>query len=140
MIRRCRRLPGVICRRRFHLDFFWWSFWFGLLWLIVVGCRGSVTVITYERVESVSAAADTSPTPGTRINGGSCCSLEQREKVAFCTIDRWQISLFINHELQSPLGFATLDKAAALALATATPLTDLRQYMNSHLGFSNLKI
>ena len=42
--------------------------------------------------------------------------------------------------VQSPLGFATLDKAAALALATATPLTDLRQYINSNLGFSNLKI
>ena len=42
--------------------------------------------------------------------------------------------------LQSTLGFATLDKAAALGLATATPLTDLRQYINSNLGFSNLKI
>ena len=42
--------------------------------------------------------------------------------------------------IQSPLGFATLDKAAALGLATATPLTDLRQYINSDLGFSNLKI
>ena len=43
-------------------------------------------------------------------------------------------------QLQSTLGFATLDKAAALGLATATPLTDLRQYINSNLGFSNLKI
>ena len=42
--------------------------------------------------------------------------------------------------LQSPLGFATLDKAAALDLATVTPLTDLRQYINSDLGFSDLKI
>ena len=38
------------------------------------------------------------------------------------------------------MGFETLDKAAALGLATATPLTDLRQYINSNLGFSNLKI
>ena len=29
--------------------------------------------------------------------------------------------------IQCPLGFATLNKAAALALATATPMTDLRQ-------------
>ena len=42
--------------------------------------------------------------------------------------------------VQSPLGFATLDKAAALVLATATPLTDLRQYINSDLGFSDLEI
>ena len=41
--------------------------------------------------------------------------------------------------VQCPLGFATLDKAAALGLATATPLTDLRQYINSDLGFSDLK-
>ena len=37
-------------------------------------------------------------------------------------------------------GFETLDKAAALGLETATPLTDPRQYINSNLGFSNLKI
>ena len=43
-------------------------------------------------------------------------------------------------KLQSTLGFETLDKAAALGLETATPLTDLRQYINSNLGFSNLKI
>ena len=46
----------------------------------------------------------------------------------------------IQKQLQSTLGFETLDKAAALGLATATPLTDLRQYINSNLGFSNLKI
>ena len=43
-------------------------------------------------------------------------------------------------KVQCPLGFATLDKAAALALATATPLTDLRQYINSDLGYSDLEI
>ena len=42
--------------------------------------------------------------------------------------------------VQCPLGFATLDKAAALALTTATPLTDLRQYINSDLGYSDLEI
>ena len=42
--------------------------------------------------------------------------------------------------LQSTLGFETLDIAAALDLETATPLTDPRQYINSNLGFSNLKI
>ena len=45
----------------------------------------------------------------------------------------------VHYDVQCPLGFATLDKAAALALATAT-LTDLRQYINSDLGFSDLKI
>ena len=38
------------------------------------------------------------------------------------------------------MGFETLDKAAALGLETATPLTDPRQYINSNLGFRNLKI
>ena len=42
--------------------------------------------------------------------------------------------------VQSTLGFETLDKAAALGLETATPLTDPRKYINSNLGFSNLKI
>ena len=42
--------------------------------------------------------------------------------------------------VQLTLGFETLDKAAALDLETATPLTDPRQYINSNLGFRNLKI
>ena len=42
--------------------------------------------------------------------------------------------------IQCPLDIETLDKAAALDLATATPLTDLRQYINSNLGFSDLKM
>ena len=54
-------------------------------------------------------------------------------------------SLIFIHEfeqnvVQSTLGFETLDKAAALGLETATPLTDPRQYINSNLGFRNLKI
>ena len=44
------------------------------------------------------------------------------------------------NQIQSPLGFATLDKAAALGLATATPMTDLRQYINSDFGFNDLEI
>ena len=43
-------------------------------------------------------------------------------------------------KIQCPLGFATLGKAAALALATSRALTDLRQYINSDLGFSDLKM
>ena len=46
----------------------------------------------------------------------------------------------IREQLQSPLGFATLDKAAARDLVTATPSTDLRQYINSDFGFSDLEI
>ena len=41
--------------------------------------------------------------------------------------------------VQCPLGFATLDKAAALALATSRAVTDLRQYINSDLGYNDLK-
>ena len=43
-------------------------------------------------------------------------------------------------KIQSPLGFAALDKAAALGLATSRAVTDLRQYINSDLGYSDLKI
>ena len=42
--------------------------------------------------------------------------------------------------IQCPLDIATLDKAAALAIATATRVTDLRQYINSDLGYNDLKI
>ena len=43
-------------------------------------------------------------------------------------------------EIQCPLGFATLDKAAALGLATSRAVTDLRRYINSDLEFSELKM
>ena len=46
----------------------------------------------------------------------------------------------IHLTIQCPLGFATLDKAAALALATSRAVTDLSQYINSDLGYSDLKI
>ena len=42
-------------------------------------------------------------------------------------------------QLQCQLDIATLDIAAALAIATATRVTDLRQYINSDLGYSDLK-
>ena len=45
-----------------------------------------------------------------------------------------------NMEIPCPLGFATLGKAAALALVTSRALTDLCQYINSDLGFSDLEI
>ena len=41
--------------------------------------------------------------------------------------------------VQCPLDIATLDKAAALAIATSTPATNLRQYINSDLGYYDLK-
>ena len=41
--------------------------------------------------------------------------------------------------VQCPLDKATLDIAAALAIATSTPVTNLRQYINSDLGYNDLK-
>ena len=41
--------------------------------------------------------------------------------------------------IQCPLDIATLDKAAALPIATSTPVTNLRQYINSDLGYNDLK-
>ena len=42
--------------------------------------------------------------------------------------------------IQCPLDIETLDKAAALDLATSKAVTDLRQYINSNLGYSDLEI
>ena len=42
--------------------------------------------------------------------------------------------------IQCPLYIATLDIAAALPIATSKPVTNLRQYINSDLGYSDLKI
>ena len=42
--------------------------------------------------------------------------------------------------IQCPLDIATLDKAAALPIATSTPVTDLRHYINSNLVYNDLKI
>ena len=38
------------------------------------------------------------------------------------------------------MGFATLDKAAALGLATSRDVTELHQYINTDLGYSDLKL
>ena len=37
------------------------------------------------------------------------------------------------------LDITTLDKAAALLIATSNPATNLRQYINSDLGYNGLK-
>ena len=42
--------------------------------------------------------------------------------------------------IQCPLDIETLDKAAALDLATSKAVTDLRQYINRNLGYSDLEI
>ena len=42
--------------------------------------------------------------------------------------------------VQCPLDIATLDIAAALPIATSTSVTNLRQYINSDLGYYDLKI
>ena len=42
--------------------------------------------------------------------------------------------------VQCPLDTATLDKAAALPIATSTPVTDLRQYIKYNLVYNDLKI
>ena len=64
--------------------------------------------------------------------------------VMYCVISVNSRPIFIyiefGDQIQSPLGFATLDKAAALGLATSRAVTDLRQYINSDLGYSDLKI
>ena len=41
--------------------------------------------------------------------------------------------------MQCPLDKATLDIAAALPIATSTAVTNLRQYMNSDLGYNDFK-
>ena len=41
--------------------------------------------------------------------------------------------------VQCPLDITTLDKAAALLIATSNPATNLRQYINSDLGYNDLK-
>ena len=66
------------------------------------------------------------------------------ERESLCSLLKKNVGLFRSpqklHLVQSPLGFATLDKAPALALATIRAVTDLRQYINSDLGYSDLKI
>ena len=45
----------------------------------------------------------------------------------------------MDNVVQCPLDITTLDKAAALPIATSTPATNLRQYINSDLGYNDLK-
>ena len=45
----------------------------------------------------------------------------------------------ILNTVQYPVDIATLDIAAALPNATSTPVTNLRQYINSDLGYNDLK-
>ena len=42
--------------------------------------------------------------------------------------------------IQCPSDIATLDIAAVLPIATSTPVTNLRQYINNSLGYNDLKI
>ena len=46
---------------------------------------------------------------------------------------------FFVFEVQCPLDKATLDIAAALPITTSTAVTDLRQYINSDLGYNDFK-
>ena len=61
-------------------------------------------------------------------------------------LDMIQITVYNNpgatnnqSRVQCPLDIATLDIAAALPIATSTPVTNLRQYINSDLGYNDLK-
>ena len=49
------------------------------------------------------------------------------------------VSSIKQERVQCPLDIATLDIAAALPIATSTPVTNLRQYINSDLGYNELK-
>ena len=51
----------------------------------------------------------------------------------------WFIWIFPN-QLQCPSDMATLDIAATLPIATSTPVTDFRQYINNNLVYNDLKI
>ena len=46
---------------------------------------------------------------------------------------------FVVKIIQCPLDIATLDIAVALPIATSTPVTNLHQYINSDLGYNDLK-
>ena len=51
----------------------------------------------------------------------------------------WTADYGFDFEIQCPLDITTLNKAAALPIATSTPVTNLRQYINSDLGYNDLK-
>ena len=54
-------------------------------------------------------------------------------EAANCTIRNYPIII------QCPLDIATLDLAVALPIAISIPATNLRQYINSDLGYNDLK-
>ena len=65
------------------------------------------------------------------------------KKYLFCQVQSYLNKLpgeFFKKAIQCPLDIETLDKAAALDLATSKAVTDLRQYINSNLGYSDLEI
>ena len=73
-------------------------------------------------------------------NGKVCFYLSIVVGMFFGKVMHSSVGLCLTVTIQCPLDIETLDKAAALDLATATPLTDLRQYINSNLGFRDLEI
>ena len=54
------------------------------------------------------------------------------------TCSVWMPLNSLSRDVQCPLDIQTLDKAAALPIAAATGVTDLRQYINSNLVFRDL--
>ena len=52
-----------------------------------------------------------------------------------------QLPAEVNYSIgiQCPLDIATLDIAAALPIATSTPVTDLHHYINSNFVYNDLK-
>ena len=79
---------------------------------------------------------------GHRAEGGG---RRQRRSHLHVSSQEWSLIhifariIFIDFAVQCPLDIQTLDKAAALPIAAATRVTDLRQYINSNLAYSNLK-
>ena len=59
--------------------------------------------------------------------------------VMFSRLEPTKFFFRFTMEIQCPLDIPTLDKAAALPIAAATRVTDLRQYINSNLAYSGLK-
>ena len=67
------------------------------------------------------------------------CCLKMNQSISANELIDSQQDYTIGVQLQCPLDIQTLDKAAALPIAAATRVTDLRQYINSNLAYSNLK-
>ena len=71
------------------------------------------------------------------------CNLDECYRVETSFEDPIQRALFYGEhpwdQVQCPLYIATFDIAAALPIATSTPVTDLRHYINSNLVYNDLK-